>query len=345
MTQATSAWLIERLLAWYDASARKLPWRAAGGGPVSAYGVLVSEFMLQQTTVATVKSPFPGFPGALSRLPCARRRGRKRGSACLAGAWLLPPRPCAARLRPRHRAAPWRAAAERRSGAARPAGHRALHRERAAGDRSRRAERSGRRQRAACHGAPASGRDSSARCRRPPARSAPAVSPATIGRGSVAQALMDLGATVCRPRRPACLVCPWRPACQAHLAGLAERTAAARAQARATGAPRPRLSAGATGWRHPVSAPPVRRPSRRPARAALEPMAGRAAGDRAGARPRPVGGRPGACIRQRPVTASPISCSSSPSPKRAWTTPGRPRMPRARSGAGPRNSTGWRCRP
>jgi A/G-specific adenine glycosylase len=41
--------------------------------------------------------------------------------------------------------------------------------------------------------------------------------------GEVAQALMDLGATVCRPRRPACLVCPWRPACQAHRTGLAEQ--------------------------------------------------------------------------------------------------------------------------
>jgi A/G-specific adenine glycosylase len=41
--------------------------------------------------------------------------------------------------------------------------------------------------------------------------------------GRAAQALMDLGATVCRPRRPACLVCPWRPACQAHRAGLAEQ--------------------------------------------------------------------------------------------------------------------------
>jgi A/G-specific adenine glycosylase len=41
--------------------------------------------------------------------------------------------------------------------------------------------------------------------------------------GPVAEALMDLGATVCRPRRPACLVCPWRPACRAHRAGLAER--------------------------------------------------------------------------------------------------------------------------
>ena len=62
-------------------------------------------------------------------------------------------------------------------------------------------------------------------CPMPPATCAiwPAVSPCAHRSGEVAQALMDLGATVCRPRRPACLVCPWRPACQAHLAGIAEQ--------------------------------------------------------------------------------------------------------------------------
>jgi A/G-specific adenine glycosylase len=30
------------------------------------------------------------------------------------------------------------------------------------------------------------------------------------------QALMDLGATLCTPKNPACLVCPWRSHCQAH---------------------------------------------------------------------------------------------------------------------------------
>jgi len=33
------------------------------------------------------------------------------------------------------------------------------------------------------------------------------------------QALMDLGATVCTPQRPACPVCPWRPHCAAYAAG------------------------------------------------------------------------------------------------------------------------------
>jgi A/G-specific adenine glycosylase len=41
--------------------------------------------------------------------------------------------------------------------------------------------------------------------------------------GDLAQALMDLGATVCRPRRPACLVCPWRQACRAWAAGVVEQ--------------------------------------------------------------------------------------------------------------------------
>ncbi len=33
--------------------------------------------------------------------------------------------------------------------------------------------------------------------------------------GDFAQALMELGALVCTPRRPACLACPWRPWCRA----------------------------------------------------------------------------------------------------------------------------------
>ncbi len=39
--------------------------------------------------------------------------------------------------------------------------------------------------------------------------------------GDYAQAVMDLGATVCTPRNPACGICPWRNPCQARLAGTA----------------------------------------------------------------------------------------------------------------------------
>jgi A/G-specific adenine glycosylase len=41
--------------------------------------------------------------------------------------------------------------------------------------------------------------------------------------GEVAQALMDLGATLCRPRQPRCLLCPWQDACAARAAGVAEQ--------------------------------------------------------------------------------------------------------------------------
>lgn len=39
--------------------------------------------------------------------------------------------------------------------------------------------------------------------------------------GDYAQALMDLGATICTPKSPACGLCPLRAACQAHAAGTA----------------------------------------------------------------------------------------------------------------------------
>ncbi|MBM3602258.1 MAG: A/G-specific adenine glycosylase, partial [Alphaproteobacteria bacterium] len=50
------------LLAWYDQHRRTLPWRmAAGGGLPDPYHVWLSEVMLQQTTVATVRHRFPAF--------------------------------------------------------------------------------------------------------------------------------------------------------------------------------------------------------------------------------------------------------------------------------------------
>lgn len=40
--------------------------------------------------------------------------------------------------------------------------------------------------------------------------------------GDFAQAMMDLGATVCTPRNPSCLLCPLVQYCAAHQAGIAE---------------------------------------------------------------------------------------------------------------------------
>ncbi len=51
------------LLAWYDAHGRDLPWRVRPGSAVKAdpYRVWLSEVMLQQTTVAAVKAYYARF--------------------------------------------------------------------------------------------------------------------------------------------------------------------------------------------------------------------------------------------------------------------------------------------
>ncbi|MBL4640134.1 MAG: A/G-specific adenine glycosylase [Kordiimonadaceae bacterium] len=51
----------ELLLGWYDQHKRSLPWRAEGSTTPDPYHVWMSEIMLQQTTVATVKSYFEKF--------------------------------------------------------------------------------------------------------------------------------------------------------------------------------------------------------------------------------------------------------------------------------------------
>ncbi len=49
------------VLAWYDAHRRDLPWRARPGEPIDPYRVWLSEIMLQQTTVTAVKPYFAAF--------------------------------------------------------------------------------------------------------------------------------------------------------------------------------------------------------------------------------------------------------------------------------------------
>jgi len=57
------------LLDWYDASARDLPWRATPDETADPYHVWLSEIMLQQTTVATV---IPYFGSFVARWPTVR---------------------------------------------------------------------------------------------------------------------------------------------------------------------------------------------------------------------------------------------------------------------------------
>ena len=50
-----------RMLDWYDKNRRDLPWRSAPGEYSDPYHVWLSEIMLQQTTVATVKDYYRKF--------------------------------------------------------------------------------------------------------------------------------------------------------------------------------------------------------------------------------------------------------------------------------------------
>ena len=62
-TQATRQRVAERLLPWYDRHARSLPWRVPPGVAQKAdpYRIWLSEVMLQQTTVAAVKGYYDTF--------------------------------------------------------------------------------------------------------------------------------------------------------------------------------------------------------------------------------------------------------------------------------------------
>lgn len=58
--------LSKLLLNWYDKNGRRLPWRVRGGAHPDPYVILVSELMLQQTTVKTV---IPYFRRFMERFP------------------------------------------------------------------------------------------------------------------------------------------------------------------------------------------------------------------------------------------------------------------------------------
>ncbi|HEV8600716.1 MAG TPA: hypothetical protein VGQ69_15250 [Gemmatimonadales bacterium] len=65
---------IRKLLAWYRRTARNLPWRATR----NPYAILVSEFMLQQTQVSRVLEYFPRF---MARFPTIDTLARARPKA------------------------------------------------------------------------------------------------------------------------------------------------------------------------------------------------------------------------------------------------------------------------
>ena len=67
---------VRKLLIWYKKAARSLPWRETR----NPYAILVSEFMLQQTPVSRVLEYYPRF---LARFPTLRSLARARPKAVM----------------------------------------------------------------------------------------------------------------------------------------------------------------------------------------------------------------------------------------------------------------------
>jgi A/G-specific adenine glycosylase len=209
------------LLAWYDRHRRKLPWRAPPGQIPDAYAVWLSEIMLQQTTVKAVA---PYYARLLARWPTVRDLAAAPLDDVLrswAGLGYY------ARARNLHACA--RAVVERHGGQF-PDDEAALRALPGIGVYT-----------AAAIAAIAFARDTmpvDGNIERVMSRlfavadALPAARPAIrdLARrlapagsfGDFAQGLMDLGATICTPTRPACALCPWRDDCRAQQLGRAE---------------------------------------------------------------------------------------------------------------------------
>jgi len=213
------------LLAWYDRHARVLPWRRPpGGSPSEAapepYRVWLSEIMLQQTTVVTVGPYFADF---LARWPSVEDLAAAPLDDVLtawAGLGYY------ARARNLHRCAQLVA---QELGGVFPDSEAELRKLPGIGPYT-----------AAAVAAIAFGRRAvvvDGNVERVVARLFRVETPLPTAKpelhrltetltpekraGDFAQAMMDLGATVCLPRGPKCLLCPLQDDCQAKAAGVA----------------------------------------------------------------------------------------------------------------------------
>jgi len=216
------------LLVWYDRDRRHLPWRAAPGEAADPYRVWLSEVMLQQTTVAAV---IPYFQAFLARWPTVEALAAAPVEAVMqawAGLGYY------ARARNLHQCAKTVAAWR---GGRFPDTEEDLRRLPGIGDYTAAAIA------AIAFGRPAVVVDGNvervmarlfavrdplpgakAQLKALAARLTPASRP-----GDYAQAVMDLGATLCSPKSPACALCPWRDPCAARRLGI-EATLPARTE-------------------------------------------------------------------------------------------------------------------
>jgi A/G-specific adenine glycosylase len=206
------------LLAWYDRHRRALPWRAAPGARPDPYRVWLSEIMLQQTTV---KAVVPYFVRFIARWPTVRALAAAPLEDVLklwAGLGYY------ARARNLHACA--KVVVEREGGCF-PQSEAALAALPGIGRYTAAAIA------AIAFDAPAAAVDGNvervvarlfAVAKELPAakveirRLTESLLP-TERAGDFAQALMDLGATICTPKTPACALCPWMNGCAARRRG------------------------------------------------------------------------------------------------------------------------------
>jgi A/G-specific adenine glycosylase len=209
------------LLAWYDRHGRHLSWRARPGETADPYRVWLSEIMLQQTTVAMATPYFERFT---REWPTVERLAAAEDGAVMA-AWAG----LGYYARARNLLACARAVAA--SGGRFPDTEEALRRLPGIGRYTAAAVA------AIAFDRPAVVIDGNVERvvsrlfaidlplpggRRVIEAQATAITPDTRP-GDFAQAMMDLGATLCVPRRPACAICPLIHLCAGQKSGAPER--------------------------------------------------------------------------------------------------------------------------
>ena len=210
------------MLDWYDRHRRVLPWRPPAGQTADAYHVWLSEIMLQQTTVATVGPYFHKF---CNRWPTVNHLAAADLDEILHGWQGLG---YYARARNMHRCA--KIVSEDLNGYF-PNNERELRNLPGIGAYTSAAIS------AIAFGKPANVVDSNVErvmarfyaieeplpsCKDSLRALSAKIAPRTVrGRpGDFAQAVMDLGATVCMSKSPKCGSCPWQRGCAAHKADI-----------------------------------------------------------------------------------------------------------------------------
>ncbi|WP_137390316.1 A/G-specific adenine glycosylase [Rhodoligotrophos defluvii] len=218
---ASADQLSAALLAWYDRHRRDLPWRAPAGTKPDPYKVWLSEIMLQQTTVAAVRDYFRKF---LLRWPTVTDLAAAPLEDVLkawAGLGYY------ARARNLHKCA---GIVARHHGGRFPDEFAVLKSLPGIGEYTAGAIA------AIAFDQPHVAVDGNVErvmarlfaIETPLPDAKPALKGLASGLvparrpGDFAQALMDLGATICAPRKANCLICPWSAPCKARALGIAE---------------------------------------------------------------------------------------------------------------------------